>query len=1408
MATCDCRADLNWVLPLLVAVFLSSGELFAAYTANGRFLYEDREFDLRGFTGKVTVRPIRFADIRIMAGNELVAKGATNADGTYSILVPSQKTQDITAVCVASATATPGLLLDVRVANDDYTFGDYYSVASARMIASGTGVVEFGSVLATKDSDPGRVFNIWDVAIDAMQFIASPEIAGRFPGQRLTMLWRLTHDGSSSFFSAESSGTSFVFVDAYAACDDTVISHEIGHFIDFVYSQSDSPGGTHYLGDDSQDMRLSWAEGLATYLGSSIRKFKGYPRPDLYVNTDGVRLSFSYEIESLTGVSMASKTGSTNEVAVTAALWDITDGPGTADGTPGTDDDPLERPFADVWAVLAGYFPSVTRPGITAETFWDGWFSPAVNNGFASEMQTTFAAINGMEFMPDGLESDNQPRGAPSVPLAQLPAPPSGAAVVINEVDLGNVDGIELHNSGGAAADLAGWAVEASTPGYSTVVFEIPALRLEPGSVVVLSEAAGTNTKFTLYFGQNIPWSNGSDGACTLRDERGTARDFVRWGSSTERVPAGTAFAGTNPASPAAGKTLGRNLAGFDSDNAADWTAQPGTIGTLNYSGQERHHTFYPAADVDYGTFFATAGRTYLLETMNLSNGADTVAEILTGDGVSVLAGNDDSGTGKASRLAWTAPSTGTYLARIRRFDGTTNLARYGSYDLRVIEGKSAFMVAMPALLTVSRESQGGKYGTLSEAISAATTGDSIEVLDSGTYRENITISGKSVTIRAANGRHPTIDGNLRPLYPTLVISNAKAVRLEGLIITGGAIGIWIDSGNLTVVNSVLTAAVDPTYGDGVEAVGAATTAKIIHCTILNNPRLGVGAFRSADVTVVNSILGNYRDIGGDGSARNLSVRNCLLSGGSFVGTNGNITGTPQFADSVDGNFRLTAGSPAIDEGDPSDPDLPTTDADGIPRAVDGRKSGRAVPDLGAYEYLPPGTLPAITVLPQVAAGGSSPVYVTQIYGINTGGVPALATLSLTSSDGKPLPVRLQQDGVARPSEAPANSCNMSVPPLGIASFAATAGSRTTAGYAVFSSSVPLGGSALLKTISGSAVLSEAGVGFSRPTKAFTVYVSDLDAAVSGYAVANFGPAPASLILKLRDAEGNIRDTKTVLLGAGQHIAEFAFQRFPVAIDGRFEGTIEFASDQDIAALALRYDNPGGDVFSTIPVLVDEASTTLLFSHLADGAGYRTEFVFINPSDVEAEGALEFLGDDGKPLTLTVGRQTVSRTSFALPARGVIRLVTDGTSTDLKTGWARLTANTAVGGSALFQAVSGSRVVSEAGVSSSPPAVHLMNYVEATGYTRTGVALCNPNQSVTTVTLNVRDSAGMVLDTARFELPPFAHVARFLSDWIPAARGFVGTIEIVATGGVAGISVRYDNADAGVFATQPMTVIP
>lgn len=70
----------------------------------------------------------------------------------------------------------------------------------------------------------------------------------------------------------------------------------------------------------------------------------------------------------------------------------------------------------------------------------------------------------------------------------------------------------------------------------------------------------------------------------------------------------------------------------------------------------------------------------------------------------------------------------------------------------------------------------------------------------------------------------------------------------------------------------------------------------------------------------------------------------------SESGQNGNISVDPVFVSATRKNFHLATGSPAIDTGTNSAPNLPSKDLNGKPRIADGDADGDLIVDMGVYE--------------------------------------------------------------------------------------------------------------------------------------------------------------------------------------------------------------------------------------------------------------------------------------------------------------------------------------------------------------------------------------------------------------------------------------------------------------------------
>jgi hypothetical protein len=101
-------------------------------------------------------------------------------------------------------------------------------------------------------------------------------------------------------------------------------------------------------------------------------------------------------------------------------------------------------------------------------------------------------------------------------------------------------------------------------------------------------------------------------------------------------------------------------------------------------------HLFDIAQDEDWLKLNVVAGSKYQIWTSNLAAGMDTVLQVYDIDGVTLLASDDNSGGGKASRLIWQAPQTGTYFVRVSQAPGRA-FGCNAAYQLSVTQGFDSF---------------------------------------------------------------------------------------------------------------------------------------------------------------------------------------------------------------------------------------------------------------------------------------------------------------------------------------------------------------------------------------------------------------------------------------------------------------------------------------------------------------------------------------------------------------------------------------------------------------------------------------------------------------------------------------------------------------------------------------------
>ncbi len=568
------------------------------------------------------------------------------------------------------------------------------------------------------------------------------------------------------------------------------------------------------------------------------------------------------------------------------------------------------------------------------------------------------------------------------------------------------------------------------------------------------------------------------------------------------------------------------------------------------------------------------------------------------------------------------------------------------------------------------------------------------------------------------------------------------------------------------------------------------------------------------------------------------------LDSGVYAQETGNGTrtryGDPLFTDPEDLDFSLRQGSPAIDRAGPEAPALDhmcNTRVD-VPEAP----NGPTFADLGVSEHNGGGGGPCAENAPDfsisVVEGGGEAEEIQ----FGSIGAPALCFWNLgdgASATGlgprrhyagkgafevvatafdkewrkakRTTTVTIEESASPTRSLRGAGSVELTTDPSPNAPLVHHARIAYTRGG---STSPPLAG-AILQLRSPGGLISEAGVLAASLTTKALIFAQRSGAERTGVAIGNPHSTQAHVTLRAyRGDNGELAGGPLGMdLGGRQQIARFADELFSTLPDG-FEGAVEIESSRTVAMLTLRTTaNERGDfLFSTSPVAdlaAPVSSVPLWFPQIADGEGYTTEFVLLNPGDGEISGSLE-IRDTSGPLTLgIVSRGRLSELSYTIPARSILRCRTDGSSALARTGYVRITpAGLAPVATALIRRRQSGYLVSEAGVTASPAAVFFRLPVRRTATEDTGVAIVNLGENSFGILAELLDSDGAVVDTAEPEIGGGAHRAEFVSEIFPdMPAGFTGQLTLRSMSrqlAVIGLRTVVNSRGEFVFSTTPV----
>jgi hypothetical protein len=254
-----------------------------------------------------------------------------------------------------------------------------------------------------------------------------------------------------------------------------------------------------------------------------------------------------------------------------------------------------------------------------------------------------------------------------------------------------------------------------------------------------------------------------------------------------------------------------------------------------------------------------------------------------------------------------------------------------------------------------------------------------------------------------------------------------------------------------------------------------------------------------------------------------------------------------------------------------------------------------------------PADLITVTLFAPVTDSAGQPLYAARMLVLHGPDllVPAIPSPTVTYNlSGR--------SGLARTT-----STNSGTVTVGYSRVQPAAGSRSPAGVAVFT------------LRQNNKVVGEASVPAVAPVQSGRIYAEIGNGVDTGIAFANPNSQATTISFFFTDATGANFGTGTTSIPAGGHLARFLSQS-PFSASASLRGTFTFTSTQPVGAIALRgFTNERSQfLLTTLPVaaLSGTSSDIAILPHFADGGGWSTQVLLVNPIDEPMSGTIQFIG--------------------------------------------------------------------------------------------------------------------------------------------------------------------------------------
>ena len=345
-------------------------------------------------------------------------------------------------------------------------------------------------------------------------------------------------------------------------------------------------------------------------------------------------------------------------------------------------------------------------------------------------------------------------------------------------------------------------------------------------------------------------------------------------------------------------------------------------------------------------------------------------------------------------------------------------------------------------------------------------------------------------------------------------------------------------------------------------------------------------------------------------------------------------------------------------------------------------------------------------------------------------------------------------------------------------------------------------------------LITEAAVPAAAPVRQGRIFAEVGDSVNTAVAFVNPNRRPVDISFYLTDTAGSRTARGSFTLEALRHLAGL-LNAPPFEVAGMV-GTFSFQASAPVAVIALRgVTNQAGEwLGTTLPVtpllplpspspFPGTSTDPVVFPHFADGQGWDTQVILVNPTRQPIAGTLEFLGPDAAPLTVTLddGRMGASF-PYSIAANSAWRVVTANPADRTASGSVRATPASglprvaAPSGLLVYSFTAGGKTVSQVGMPALPSSTAFRVPIAAAGQPgqpgsiRTVLAVANTADAASTVSLEITRPDGSLLPPpASLALPPGGQTARLLDQVFDLPEDFSsGLLRVSASNGEVSVA--------------------